>query len=168
MAGSPPDAEPSDGTASEPIVEAAATLLAAIDAALAGWVERSVARLMVAFRGDEPDDVRAAAAAAGQHAREAVVPVVAALLAMDVDEQRQNPLALLRSAVRYPTEVLAAAGVPAVVRDEFVERAFPDDIYDLSPASWRDIDESLHEPGIIWGAVKAKTVLDRRRSEGLR
>ena len=53
-------------------------------------------------------------------------------------------------------------------RDEFEERAFPDDVYRLSPATWSDVDPSLHEPGIIWGAYKAKTVLDRRRAEGKR
>ena len=70
---------------------------------------------------------------------------------------------VLRAAVRYPTAVLRRAGVPPVVRDEFRERAFPEDSYDLAPAGWKDVDESLHEPGIIWGAWKAKTVMDRHR-----
>ena len=153
----------------DPLTEASAALVAAVDAALAGWVERSVARLVIAYRGSEPDEVRAEAAAAGVAARAEVVPRLQALLALDVDEQRLNPLALLRSAaVPYPTAVLEEAGVPPVVRDEFVERAFPADGYDLSPATWRDLDESVHEPGIVWGAVKAKTILDRRRAEGRR
>ena len=75
---------------------------------------------------------------------------------------------MLRGAVRYPTAVLEAAGVPPVVRDEFAERAFPADVYDLAPATWRDLDESVHEPGLVWGAWKAKTFLDRRRQEGRR
>ena len=156
------------GTDGEPIDEAAAALLAAIDATLADWVERCVHRLMVAYQGAEPPEVHEAAAAAGRLARAEVVPALDVLLSTDVDQQRVNPLTLLRGAVRYPTAVLEAAGVPPVVRDEFVERAFPDDVYDLSPATWRDVDESLHEPGLVWGAVKAKTVLDRRRAEGLR
>jgi hypothetical protein len=41
-------------------------------------------------------------------------------------------------------------------------------VYDLSPATWGDVDESLQEPGLIWGAWKAKTVLERRRAEGRR
>jgi hypothetical protein len=35
-------------------------------------------------------------------------------------------------------------------------------VYGLSPATWTDVDPDLHEPGIVWGAWKAKTVLDRR------
>jgi hypothetical protein len=146
----------------------AATLAEAIDAALAGWVERSVERLMLAYRGEVPADVRAAARAAGEQARVEVGERVRVLLATDVDEQRTNPLSVLRDAVRYPTGVLRAAGVPPVVRDEFAERHFPDDPYDLSPATWRDVDASLHEPGMIWGAWKAGEHLRRRREEGRR
>ena len=86
------------------------------------------------------------------------------LLSTDVDQQQTNPLSVLRSAVRHPTAVLHAAGLPRVHRDEFAERAFPADIYGLSPATWADVDPSLQEPGLIWGAWKAKTVLDRRRN----
>jgi len=87
------------------------------------------------------------------------------LLATDVDAQRTNPLSVLRSAVRFPTEVLARHDVPHSRRDEFAVRAFPSDVYALSPATWADVDESLQEPGLIWGAWKAKTVLDRRRAD---
>jgi hypothetical protein len=96
------------------------------------------------------------------------MPALRQLLAADVDDQRTNPMAVLRGAVRYPTRVLQAAGVPAVVRDEFAERAFPDDLYDLAPATWADIDPALHEPGLTWSAAKAHTVLARRRAEGMR
>jgi hypothetical protein len=57
--------------------------------------------------------------------------------------------------VKYPTEVLRAAGVPPVQRDSFVEQAFPDDIYDLAPASFADLDPALQEAGLSWGAAKA-------------
>jgi putative CocE/NonD family hydrolase len=46
--------------------------------------------------------------------------------------------------------------------------SFPDDAYDLGPASFADIDPSLHEPGLMWGAAKAHVHLARRRAEGLR
>jgi hypothetical protein len=149
----------------DPYPEALAT---AIEAALPGWVERAVARIAAAYLGAVPEEVRAAAAAAGDRAKVEVGLSIRQLLDTDVDDQRTNPLALLRSAVRYPTAVLRDAGVPPVVRDEFAERAFPDDVYDLAPATWGDVDQSLHEPGIAWGAWKAKTVLDRRRREGRR
>lgn len=84
-----------------------------------------------------------------------VVPRMRALLEADIDRQPTNPLSLLRGAVRYPTEVLRQAGVPASERDEMQERMLPDDPYDLAPASFTDIDPALAEPGITWGAAKA-------------
>ena len=90
------------------------------------------------------------------------------LLATDVDEQRTNPLSVLRAAVHHPTVVLRRHGIAVVARDDFAVRAFPDDVYGLSPATWADVDEALRDPGLIWGAWKAKTVLDRRRAEGRR
>lgn len=144
----------------------AGALADAVDAALPRWVERCVRRLVVAHRGVVDEEVLARARAAGEQARVEIGGRLRALVALDIDEQRTNPLAVLRAAVRYPTEVLRAAGVPEVVRDEFAVRQFPDDVYDLTPASWRDIDESLHEPGMIWGAWKAHQHLQRRRAEG--
>ena len=140
----------------------------AVDEVLAAWVERSVDRIVTAYRGRVPDGVHAAAREAGTAARASVGVELRRFLAMDVDDQRTNPLTILRRAVRYPTAVLHDAGVPEVVREEFRERAFPEDVYDLSPATWGDVDESLQEPGLIWGAWKAKTVLERRRAEGRR
>ncbi|MGB1727392.1 MAG: hypothetical protein ACPHIW_04525, partial [Ilumatobacteraceae bacterium] len=91
-----------------------------------------------------------------------------ALLGTDVDEQRANPLDILRDAIGGPTAVLRAAGAQPVARDRFAEERFPDDVFDLTPATWADIDESLAEPGLTWGAWKAAIVLTRRREEGLR
>jgi hypothetical protein len=137
-------------------------LASGIESAIGPWVERAVARIMVAYAGEVPPAVAADAQRAGAEAAEVVGPDVRRLLALDVERQPTNPLSILRAAVRYPTAVLQRAGVPPVVRDEFRERAFPDDSYDLAPATWRDVDERLQEPGIIWGAWKAKTVLGRR------
>ena len=53
-----------------------------------------------------------------------------------------------------------------MVRDRFAEQTFPDDVYDLVPASFADVDPSLHEPGLLWGAAKAHTVLVRRKGLG--
>jgi len=136
-------------------------LASAIDNAIGPWVERSVARIMTAYAGAVPPAVAADAHRAGTEAAAVVGAEVRRLLALDAERQPTNPLSILRAAVRYPTAVLQRAGVPPVVRDEFRERAFPDDSYDLAPASWKDVDEALHEPGIIWGAWKAKTVMER-------
>jgi hypothetical protein len=90
------------------------------------------------------------------------------LLGTDVDAQRHNPLALLRTAAIASGEVLAQHGIAPVVRDDFEVRTFPGDHYRLVPASWGDVDPSLQEAGITWGAWKAATVMHRRREEGRR
>lgn len=142
----------------------ASALVDEVDAALPRWVARCVARFVPL--GDA--QLVARVDQAGQAARADIVPLLRTLLAQDVDEQRGSPLAILRRAVRHPTEVLRALGVPPVDRDEFVRRNFPDDDYDLSPASFADVDPALHEAGIAWGAAKAHVVLRRRRAEGKR
>ncbi len=146
----------------------AAALADGIERALPGWVERSVERLLVAYRGRVDPGERSAASAAGMAAAADIGPAVHALLATDIDEQRTGPLALARQAVRYPTAVLHQAGVPGVERDEFVVRQFPHDVYDLAPATFADLDPALLELGITWGAAKAHVHLARRRRDGLR
>ena len=143
----------------------AAALADGIEAALPGWVERSVARVMHAWDGAPDDEVREAAAEAGRQAAADVGPAVRALLEADEEAQRSNPLALLRAAVRYPTAVLEAAGVPPVVRDEQQERLLPDDIYDLAPANFADVDPMLADVGVTWGAAKAFRHLQRHKAE---
>jgi hypothetical protein len=139
-----------------------------LDAAVPPWVEREVARVADAWRPGLAPSLSAEAASAADQVRREVMPQVRALLDRDVDAQSTNPLAIVRTAVRYPTAVLHGAGVPGVVRDAFAEQAFPDDDYDLAPAAFADIDPALHELGLVWGAAKAHVVLARRRAEGRR
>jgi hypothetical protein len=143
-------------------------LWSATCAAVPAWVRRDALRLLAAAGVAVTPELDLAIADACAAAQAFVASELREMLELDVDQQRTNPLAVLRSAVRFQTGVLSDAGVPHVRRDEFAERAFPHDHYGLAPAAWLDIDESLHEPGIIWGAWKAKTVLDRRRAEGRR
>ena len=103
----------------------------------------------------------AAVAAAGRRAAAEVGPRVRSLLAADIDEQRTGPLALVRHAVAYPASVLSAAGVAPVERDADAVRLFPDDAYDLSPASFAELHPDLRGPGLEWGAAKAH--VHRRR-----
>jgi len=133
----------------------ASALADGIDAALPTWVVRGVITVMTAWAGTVPPDVALAAEEAAQRARAEIGGAVRRLLEADIDQQRTTPLALLRAAVRYPTEVLAAAGVPGLERDRFAQEAFPDDIYDLSPARFADIDPALADVGLAWGASKA-------------
>jgi hypothetical protein len=164
----PVDAGPDDPGDAAALARYALALADGIETALAGWVVGCVERILVAYRGQVDPEERRAAEVGGTEAMAEVGPEVRALLLADIDEQRTSPLALVRGAVRYPTAVLEQAGVPPVERDPFTVRQFPDDPYDLTPASFADIDPGLHEPGLTWGAAKAHVHLARRRREGRR
>jgi len=138
-------------------------LLEAVQVALPAWVQRVVAARWQEWDGGElPQALADAAREAAAAAVEEVLPPLRALLAQDVEEQRSNPLAIVRRAVSHPTAVLAAARLPGVVRDAQAERLFPDDEYDLVPGSFADLDPSVHEPGLRWGAAKAHVLIRRR------
>ena len=170
MVGVVDDANPLDDPADAAALRAYAEALAdAIVDALPGWVERSISdRYRAAFADDPPGVVVAAGRVAASAAVRDVEGPIRELLATDPDAQRANPLALLRQAVARPTQVLRAAGVPPIERDPHAQRLFPDDDYDLTPGAFADIDPTLHEPGLVWGAAKAHVVLRRRRAEGRR
>lgn len=135
----------------------------AVHAVLADWLTRCVVTTAQRSAVGLSPPLLDAARAMAHEATPVVMQKLIELLETDVDAQRTNPLSVLRGAVSYPTRVLQSAGVPPVRRDDFEVRAFPTDVYHLSPATWIDIEKSLQEPGLIWGAWKAKTVLDRRR-----
>lgn len=140
----------------------------AVSAVVEEWMVTCVTTVAATAWGRCPEDLAITARDAARTGAATVVAELSALLATDVDDQRDTPLGVLRRGVRVPTEVLAAAGVPPRRRDGFATDAFPEDVFGLVPATWSEVHPSLHEPGIIWGAWKAKTVLDRRRSEGRR
>jgi hypothetical protein len=157
--------DPGDAAA----LEAYATDLAdGVERAIPRWVDRTVRGVLAAQGIAVTDEVEAGIDDAAARARAEGGPRVRRLLETDIDAQRGNPLAVLRSLVPYPTAVLRAAGARPVARDEFAVRNFPDDAYDLSPATFADVDPDLHEPGIVWGAAKAHVHLARRRREGRR
>ncbi|MCX7619543.1 MAG: hypothetical protein N2037_01715 [Acidimicrobiales bacterium] len=145
-------------------VALSAELADTVVAALPGWVLASVRRVLTAYRGAADGSVLEDARVAGRVAADHIGGEVRQLLAADLDEQRTNPLAVVRRAVIYPTAVLRAAGVPPVVRDAEAVRLFPDDEYDLTPARFADLGsdeeggvtpERLAQLGIEWGAAKA-------------
>ena len=135
-----------------------------IEGALGPWVARCVRARIEDSGGVFTAEVRDRAAAAGRAAVEVTIPRIRALLALDIDAQRTGPLAIVRTAVVFPTEVLRSAGVPPVERDESARSMFPEDDYDLTPASFAELDPALTEAGIVWGAAKAHVHLVRRRS----
>jgi len=142
------------------VQEHATALADALDIAVPRWVERSIRRRLHAPASVE---IETAIAAAVLEARTVVCAALRDLVTADVDAQRTNPLSILRDAVRIPTTVLVAAGVPEVDRDDFARSRFPDDHYDLAPATWADVDPDLVDPGITWGAAKAFTHKQRHR-----
>ena len=139
-----------------------------VERSIPGWVDRVVRSVLAAQGIPVTGDVDAGIADAAARARADGAPRVRALLEPDIDDQAGNPLAVLRSLVPYPTAVLREAGARPVARDEFAVRIFPDDAYDLTPATFADVDPDLHEPGLVWGAAKAHVHLARRRREGRR
>jgi hypothetical protein len=130
-----------------------------VEAVLPDWIRRCVQSRL---SGEVSEALLAPAVSA---AAADVMPRLRALLAADVDAQRGTPLTILREAVRYPTELLATLGVGAVERDPFAVNAFPRDVYDLSPATWADVDERLVDPGLRWSVAKAH-VFKRRHERG--
>jgi hypothetical protein len=146
------------------VLAAAGTALAeAVEAAVPAWVERSVRRLLEAWQGTADLAAIDRARDAGRRATLEVGPELRRLLAEDVDRQWANPLALVRRAVSYPTGVLREAGVPEVVRDEYDEAHFPDDVYGLTPRTFTDVDPSLLDVALVWGAAKARASMVRHR-----
>ena len=158
------DAGPNQGDDDARLHDYAVALADAVDAALGPWVRRCVECRCADAGIALTDDVRAATADAADSCITEIGGRVRALLLSDIDEQSGTPLTVLRDAVRYPTAVLDDAGMPEVSRDDFARRSFPEDRYDLTPASFAEIDESLHEPGLAWGAAKA--FVHRRRRGG--
>ena len=147
--------------------ETGAAIVAGVDRQVPGWARAQVERLLDAW-GHAATDARvraeAQSAEAGAAAARRIVAELRALFAVDPAQQQATPLEVVRTAYREPTEVLAAAGVPPIVRDEFDERAWPDDVYGLVPRTLGDLgDPELAPLHLAWGMAKA-TVLRARRA----
>jgi hypothetical protein len=110
-----------------------------------------------------PAELAELARAAGLRAADSLAGPLRALVAADVDDQWTTPLALVRPVVAFATDVLEQAGVPPVVRDEFEERRFPEDLYGLTPASLAVLGEEVGDLAIAWGAAKAAAHLRRHQ-----
>ncbi|HZP28374.1 MAG TPA: hypothetical protein VFC99_05445 [Acidimicrobiia bacterium] len=155
--------------ASERLAETATAIVAGVEAALPGWVERGIARIVVAWgRLDAAAEARVGAAAgpAGRAAAARVGASLRELFSLDPAEQAATPLEVVRSAYREPTSVLADAGIPPVERDAFHERSWPDDVYGLVPEHLADLgDEDLGPLLLAWGLAKAAVLRARVRPD---
>jgi hypothetical protein len=155
-----------EGVALERLDEAGEALLAGVRVALPAWAARSATHLLRAWGALDPPGQRAVVAAAeqaGERAATRVAGELAELLATDPAQQRATPLEIIRTAVAEPTAVLAAAGMPDVVRDPFDERAWPDDRFGLVPRTVRDLDDDLAAVHFAWGIAKAAVLRARIR-----
>jgi hypothetical protein len=119
------------------IEQASDRLLAAVDAELAGWIERR-ARELDPGSAPDPGLARACADDAVRRLRE--------LLATDIDAQRSTPL--------------------QVVRDAIEADVAPRDVLEFGPVTWADLGEDVGDAGLAWGAAKAMVHLRRHRPEG--
>ncbi len=126
--------------------------------AIGPWVVEAVA-----VRSGHDSSLLGAAQQAGQQATDELGAELRELLGADIDEQRSNPLAVLRRVVPYAAEVLGNAGVAPVARDRDAIALHPDDHYDLTPGAFIDFGEAVHEAGIRWGAGKAHLHLNRHK-----
>jgi hypothetical protein len=135
------------------------------------YVLRRASEVLDAWGGVHGDGrLRALEALDGSAARatQRVLTELRALFVLDVAEQRRTPLEIVRTLRREPSEVLAALGVPSIVRDAFEERALPDDPYGLAPRTLADLgDDELGAMQLAWGVGKATLVRARAaRSRG--
>jgi hypothetical protein len=162
------DAAPDDeARALSRLEETGAAIVTGVERQVPGWVQTQVERLLDAW-GRAPAETRARAEAqsaeVGTAAARRIVDELGALFALDPTQQQATPLEIVRTAYREPTAVLAAAGVPPIVRDEFDERAWPDDAYGLVPRTLGDLgDPDLAPLHLAWGMAKATVIRARRR-----
>ena len=156
-------------TGHDRLAEASAALVEGVPRALPAWAAQAADDLLTAWGGlsaSRRKEVVEEARQAGMAAARRVAQELRDLLALDPAEQRATPLEIIRGAVAEPTAVLAAAGLPDVVRDPFEEQAWPDDRFGLVPKTLRDLDPDLAAVHFAWGVAKAAVLRARaERSE---
>ncbi|MDA3038681.1 MAG: hypothetical protein O3C27_03970 [Actinomycetota bacterium] len=151
-------------SAEEAFAELSRRLLATLTPLVGPWVEHQILTRLPSSHADR-SDMTALARQAGRAAAAHVGPRLEQLLSADIGRQRTNPLALLREATPFATDVLRSVGVPPAVRDEHARAMHPDDHYDVSPGAFSDFGEAAHEAGLLWGAAKAHLHLRQRSAK---
>ena len=144
------------------MAEGAQRMLAGVERLAAGWIVAQVTTILDAHGGlgdAERMHVLERAREAGEQGRDRVLGELRELFASPPTAQRSTPLEIIRSLRREPTSVLADAGVPPVVRDQYDARAFPDDLYGIVPKAITELgDEELGGALLAWGIGKAKAI----------
>jgi hypothetical protein len=143
-------------------------IVTAVDDLGASYLEREAMRVIDAWdrldvgeRAGIGQDLRDAA----RRATRRVTEELRALASQPAGAQAMTPLEVVRTLPREPTEVLVSAGIPALVREPFEERAWPDDRYGLVPRSLADLgDPDLGPLYLAWGMAKARLLRTRDSS----
>jgi len=166
-----PTGSAAEARALERLGTASDAIAAGVESALPGWVGAQIDRLLDAWARSRPEGIGpdandhanpAAALEAAAVCTTRVVGSLRALFALDPRDQHTTPLEIVRTAVREPTEVLRAAGVAEVARDDFDVRAFPDDHYNLVPRTLGDLgDPELGPLPLEWGLAKVAVLRSR-------
>ena len=138
----------------------------AVMAAVPHWILRRIEEVMKSGATEVSTQVMNEISEVSQQVQRTVESSLFELLSLDVDNQRQSPLHVIRTSINSATELLSRYEVPLPQRDEFETKAMPRDIFSIGPLTWKDLSEDVHEAGINWGAWKAAVVVSRRRSEG--
>jgi hypothetical protein len=125
-------------------------LAAALVGAFPGFVEGKLSALGVAAESDILYAAESGCIALGHALHE--------LMSTSLALQERSPLELVRVATHPLSEALAAAGVPPPHRDEYAAVLHPEDVYDLYPASSRELGEEVWELHVQWGLDKARVV----------
>lgn len=156
--------------AARQVAEAAAGLVDGFRRVIPRAVLEQVRRIVRAWGMLDPAAsrlVEEAAVVAAERAGREIAEAWRNEAARPMDEQRRGPLQFLRSVRAYPTEVLAAAGVPPVARDPWSVDRFPDDVYGLVVERFLDLPakgaDELQELHIAWGVGKAMWVKAEQR-----
>lgn len=163
-----PSTPEDEARALDRLEETAAAIVAGVEVWVPRWVRLQVERLLDAWGRARPEaraQAEAQAIEAGEAAARRVTTSLRELFAIEPERQQATPLEIVRTVYREPTHVLVATGIPPVARDEFEERAWPDDLYGLVPSTLGDLgDPDLAPLHLAWGMAKAIVIRARRRS----
>lgn len=141
-------------------------LYSAVVAAVPHWISRRIEEIMKDVATEDVAQLQDEIVEVATQVLHTVENALFEILLQDVDEQRQNPMHVIRTSINSATELLSRYEVPLPHRDEFEIKAMPNDVYAIGPLTWKDLSEDVHETGITWGAWKAAVIVSRRRNEG--
>ena len=133
-----------------------------VERAIPTYLARRVDALIEAWGRLSAEDASTLRGAIADAAPEIAVTVAAelrTLFARSAASQDRTPLEVVGGIVVVPSELLAHAGIPPVVRDDIDERLRPDDPYDLAPRALADLgDPDLGPLQLAWGLTKHRAL----------